>query len=284
MAKRTAFTLIELLVVIAVMTLLMALLLPVLGRVRRQGRALACRSNLREWGLALHSYGAANDGKLPPGTTGPNFGLASISWLIASDLQWQEMLLCPSARKPSDDSIPPGMQPGETYAPWAGSPFRAWRCNWFDPRYGYRSAKGSYGSSGAIAWDDRPHQSSLATWRMAHVKGASGAPMFFDCARYWFATRTPRPFYDEKAGIGPPPQYKDFFEKPRNDGTYPVCMNRHEGGINMVFLGGSVRKVGLKELWTLKWHRQYNTANRWTKAGGVQPEDWPEWMRDFKDY
>ena len=47
---------------------------------------------------------------------------------------------------------------------------------------------------------------------------------------------------------------------------------------------GATRKVGLKELWTLKWHRQYDTANCWTKAGGVQPGDWPEWMRQFKDY
>ncbi len=84
--------------------------------------------------------------------------------------------------------------------------------------------------------------------------------------------------------MGRPPQYRDFFEKPRNDLTYCVCMSRHEGGINMVFLDGSLRKVSLKELWVLKWHRWYNTANRWTKAGGVQPEDWPEWMRGFKDY
>ncbi len=46
----------------------------------------------------------------------------------------------------------------------------------------------------------------------------------------------------------------------------------------------SVRKVGLKELWTLKWHRQYDTAGPWTKAGGVQGEDWPLWLRRFKDY
>ena len=46
----------------------------------------------------------------------------------------------------------------------------------------------------------------------------------------------------------------------------------------------SVRKVGLKELWTLKWHHEYDTAGPWTKAGGVQPEDWPQWMRSFKDY
>jgi len=46
----------------------------------------------------------------------------------------------------------------------------------------------------------------------------------------------------------------------------------------------SVRKVGPKELWTLKWHRKFDTANDWTIAGGVKPEDWPEWMRNFKDY
>ena len=46
----------------------------------------------------------------------------------------------------------------------------------------------------------------------------------------------------------------------------------------------SVRKVGVKELWTLKWDKDFDTAGPWTKAGGVKPEDWPQWMRRFKDY
>ena len=57
-----------------------------------------------------------------------------------------------------------------------------------------------------------------------------------------------------------------------------------QGGINAAFLDWSVRKVGLKELWTLKWSRTFDTAGPWTKAGGVEPEDWPQWMRKFKDY
>jgi hypothetical protein len=46
----------------------------------------------------------------------------------------------------------------------------------------------------------------------------------------------------------------------------------------------SARKIGLKELWTLKWHRKYDTAGPWTLAGGAQQGDWPQWMRSFKEY
>lgn len=63
-----------------------------------------------------------------------------------------------------------------------------------------------------------------------------------------------------------------------------ACINRHNGHVNGLFLDWSVRKVGLKELWTLKWDKQFDTANKWTKAGGMQTEKWPKWMRSFKDY
>ena len=53
-----------------------------------------------------------------------------------------------------------------------------------------------------------------------------------------------------------------------------VCFDRHNVGINGVFLDGSTGKIHLKGLWRLKWHRQFNINNPWTKAGGVQPSDW----------
>ncbi|MHC4541713.1 MAG: hypothetical protein ACYS74_18355, partial [Planctomycetota bacterium] len=63
------------------------------------------------------------------------------------------------------------------------------------------------------------------------------------------------------------------------------CLNRHQNGtINGVFVDWSVRAIGLKELWKLKWHREFDTNGPWTIAGRVQPSDWPEWMRKFKDY
>ena len=71
-------------------------------------------------------------------------------------------------------------------------------------------------------------------------------------------------------------------DAPRNQDH--ICIDRHNGGVNYLFMDYSVRKVGLKELWTLKWHQSFNTAGPWTRAGGVEPEDWPLWMRNFKDY
>jgi len=68
------------------------------------------------------------------------------------------------------------------------------------------------------------------------------------------------------------------------DSMHRFCMDRHGGAVNAVFLDGAARRIGLKELWTLKWHRQYNTSGAWTKAGGVRPGAWPQWMRGFKEY
>ena len=34
-------------------------------------------------------------------------------------------------------------------------------------------------------------------------------------------------------------------------------------------MDGTVRTVGLKELWTLKWHTDYNQADTYTLAGGA---------------
>ncbi|GAG12456.1 unnamed protein product, partial [marine sediment metagenome] len=61
----TGFTLIELLVVIAIIALLLAILLPSLGKARDQAKGVRCRNNLKQIGLTFTLYTDDNEGKFP---------------------------------------------------------------------------------------------------------------------------------------------------------------------------------------------------------------------------
>jgi prepilin-type N-terminal cleavage/methylation domain-containing protein len=65
-ARSRAFTLIELLVVIAIIAILIALLLPAVQAAREAARRARCANNLKQVGIALHTYHSTHNG-LPPG-------------------------------------------------------------------------------------------------------------------------------------------------------------------------------------------------------------------------
>jgi prepilin-type N-terminal cleavage/methylation domain-containing protein/prepilin-type processing-associated H-X9-DG protein len=108
--SKKAFTLEELLVVIAIIAVLMAILMPVLGRAREQGRSVVCRANLRQIAFAGHMWSEDNDGWVNPCSwswpdpmqvqkypeeTNPG----SLKPYVASDrLEKKNIFACPSAR------------------------------------------------------------------------------------------------------------------------------------------------------------------------------------------
>ena len=76
--RRTGFTLIELLVVIAIIAILIALLLPAVQQAREAARRSQCKNNLKQFGIALHSY--HESAKMFPRGNFMNQGYGNYDW------------------------------------------------------------------------------------------------------------------------------------------------------------------------------------------------------------
>jgi prepilin-type processing-associated H-X9-DG protein len=72
-SRRTtsAFTIIEVLFCAGLITIILSILLPTIGGLRRKARLVACASNIRQICHALQSYAFVNEGKFPPNVSAP---------------------------------------------------------------------------------------------------------------------------------------------------------------------------------------------------------------------
>ncbi len=248
-----AFTLIELLVVIAIISLLLSIVLPTLKRVKGQAKAVICNSNLKQWGVLFHLYTNDNNSRFmvwkassEPG--GGTWILPILEYAQGSD----EMRLCPEATVTPEEgeAIPARM---------------AWSTT-IDGQY----HKNSYAINNWI-YDLRPGVTTVwglpnadkRSWRHIRHKQPYAIPMFLEGWRWGGGP-------SNRSDPAPPNE-----EVRHNTGFGRYCLNRHSGTINVCFMDGTSRKVGLKELWDLKWHKEYD-------FGDPLPT-WPEWMRPFKD-
>jgi hypothetical protein len=221
---------------------------------RGRAREIVCIENLRRWGAVFDGFVQDNDGYFLSGEGG-----GSGSWWIEPLRKYYKdsrLLLCPEATTQS--TTWQMVQYVGGYHPIVGSyGLNGWTCN---PRGGWE-VLGRWGPD--------------SYWKTRMFQAGGSIPVFVDMLWHdaW-------PRYTDQ-----PPVFSGFDWGMVNvNEMQQVCINRHNGAVGCLFMDWSARKVGLKELWTLKWHRTFNTEGPWTKAGGVTPADWPQWMREFKDF
>ena len=135
--RRSGFTLTELLVVIAVIAILAALLLPALAKAKASAKSAACKSNLRQLGLALNIY--VNDYEKYPGN-GAMYSGNTFQGIWATGLNWLKPYL-------GGKYDPTDLNDSQTY--WADGHRTVFSCPAVKPRY----YPGLFGAPGLSVYD-----------------------------------------------------------------------------------------------------------------------------------
>ena len=243
-SSRQAFTLVELLVVIGIIALLISILMPALNKARQSANAAACMSNQRQLVLAMIGYAHEHRGMTMPmdHTPGqywhhllaPYLGDKdyAASTANADDMQRNvsRVMICPDAAEPSAG---------------LGSATQAWQ-------YFAGGGRGSYGLNlwllpkGAFENDPAFRRENYYA-KLFSVPQSSNVPVVGDSI--WVGS-----WPDSNDLIFP--QYRTGWSD-HAPGYFMgrFFIDRHpRRAINVAFVDGSVRRVGLAELWLLKWH------------------------------
>jgi prepilin-type N-terminal cleavage/methylation domain-containing protein/prepilin-type processing-associated H-X9-DG protein len=265
MRKRFGFTLIELLVVVAIIALLIAILLPSLGKARAQANTTKCLANTRGIATSLRTYMADWD---------TNFPYAKSSGTPSSNFYWI-LLLQPYGNIEKIRQCPEASNSG-----LSGQTFGEAHRAWYQPGGTAAIASGCYGFNGWLYktsgwdWDTVSGQASPSPmasefWKYPFVR-ESAIPMVADAAwpnAFPFASDTaPTTIAQEQSLAG----YGED-EGTKTNQMHRFAMARHGKGINVAFVDAHGETVKIANLWSLPWSNGTPPSGPWPTLPKVVP-------------
>jgi prepilin-type N-terminal cleavage/methylation domain-containing protein/prepilin-type processing-associated H-X9-DG protein len=227
--RKTAFTLIEMLVVIAVISLLMAVLMPVLTTARQQSKTVVCLSNLRQLTITADMYTHSNDGYYPVAYT------YEVGYPVAISYAW-DFTTIKDWSKNKETVIPGLLWQGRTIGRIHQCPSFKGAHNWLnDPYTGY-NYNTSYIGHGQLESIETPAKTD-------QVIKPGDCALFGDGGYASGANKFMR---------APWPNPGDLNFHDRYAGTQDY---RHLGGTNVAYCDGSAKSV----------HTLYAETDKWSK-------------------
>ena len=237
--------------VIAIIAILASLLLPVLGRAKDQARNATCISNLKQWGITWKLYTDEHEDSFMAGTS---VDWARGAWVLAftnGRPQKPALLLCPKAtdrRGPGDQEVRTSLS--DPNAVEYGGPTTAYDFPIPDPADPARLLLASYGLN---CWVYNPDTNNVQG-RVANLHWR----------KYGAATQPSiTPLFLDSMWRGGGPYVTDAPPAFNGQWTFAAEMQflaiaRHAKGVNVLFFDSSVRYSRVRDLWGLRWHKEYD--------------------------
>ena len=244
---KRAFTMTETLVVCGIIGVLASMAILGISSARKKRNLVVCNNNVKQWGYSWEMYTQDNDQAFPDGQM-PHW--QSGNWMAGLKDYFESgkksMETCPFANH---------LRPGQNHG---------------GGKFAHKIEGGKRASYGFNYWLYNPPSNTGTMWGQPvtefwrsslELAGTPpmDVPMLSDAMwRGGFPLATDRP-----ASVA------DGWRGSTTPGMWNFAIDRHGGGVYVLFLDAHIEKYYIPGLWMMKWNRNFDTGN--------MPE-WPSWV------